>query len=107
MDLEWNQSTNRYRAESNGIRLSGEIIQIGAVRVNEQMEITEKYCEFIKPEYYKKMNRDVTELTDITNEMIADGRPFREVITEFHFDCQVRKLSPKTIALYDRQQVFL
>ena len=24
----------------------------------------------------------------------------REVITEFHFDCQVRKLSPKTIALY-------
>ena len=43
MDLEWNQSTNRYRAESNGIRLSGEIIQIGAVRVNEQMEITEKY----------------------------------------------------------------
>ena len=83
MDLEWNQSTNRYRAESNGIRLSGEIIQIGAVRVNEQMEITEKYCEFIKPEYYKKMNRDVTKLTDITNEMIADGRPFREVITEF------------------------
>ena len=31
----------------------------------------------------------------------------REVIIEFHFDCQVRKLSPKTIALYDRQQVFL
>ena len=31
----------------------------------------------------------------------------REVITEFHFDCQVRKLSPKTIALYDRQLEYL
>lgn len=31
----------------------------------------------------------------------------REVVTEFHFDCQVRKLSPKTIALYDRQLEYL
>ncbi len=31
----------------------------------------------------------------------------REVITEFHFDCQVRKLSSKTIALYDRQLEYL
>ncbi len=31
----------------------------------------------------------------------------REVITEFHFDCQVLKLSPKTIALYDRQLEYL
>ena len=31
----------------------------------------------------------------------------REVITEFHFDCQVRKLSPKTIALYDLQLEYL
>ena len=31
----------------------------------------------------------------------------REAITEFHFDCQVRKLSPKTIALYDRQLEYL
>ena len=28
----------------------------------------------------------------------------REVITEFHFDCQVRKLSSKTIALYYSEQ---
>ncbi len=31
----------------------------------------------------------------------------REVVTEFHFDCQVRKLSSKTIALYDRQLEYL
>ncbi len=31
----------------------------------------------------------------------------REVITEFHFDCQVRKLSPKTIRLYDCQLEYL
>ncbi|MBR3017065.1 MAG: tyrosine-type recombinase/integrase [Clostridia bacterium] len=31
----------------------------------------------------------------------------RDAITEFHFDCQVRKLSPKTIALYDRQLEYI
>ncbi len=31
----------------------------------------------------------------------------REAITEFHFDCQVRKLLPKTIKLYDRQLEYL
>ena len=83
MDLEWNQSSTRYRAERNGILLTGEIIEIGAVRVDENMEILEQYCEIVKPECYQKMNRNVTELTDITNEMIAEGRPFKEVIAEF------------------------
>ncbi len=83
MDLEWNQSATRYRAERNGIRLSGEIVEIGAVRVDENMEILDRYSSFIKPECYQKMNRDVTELTDITDEMLAEARPFREVIAEF------------------------
>ena len=83
MDLEWNQSSTRYRAERNGIRLSGEIIQIGAVRVDGDMQILDQYCQIVKPECYQKMNRDVTELTDITDEMIAEGRPFGEVIREF------------------------
>lgn len=32
---------------------------------------------------------------------------FRDAVTEFHFDCQVRKLSAKTIKLYDRQLEYL
>ena len=83
MDLEWNQSNTRYRAERNGVRLEGEIIEIGAVRVNGEMEILERYCAFVKPECYQKMNGRVADLTDITNDMIHAGRPFREVITEF------------------------
>ena len=47
------------------------------------MEILDRYCQFIKPECYQKMNGNVKELTDITNEMIQQGKPFREVITEF------------------------
>ena len=70
MDLEWNQSNTRYRAKRNGVRLSGEIVEIGAVRVDENMEILDRYCQFIKPECYQKMNGNVKELTDITNEMI-------------------------------------
>ncbi len=83
MDLEWNQSNTRYRAERNGVRLEGEIIEIGAVRVNGEMEILERYCAFVKPECYQKMNGRVAELTDITTDMIHAGRPFREVMAEF------------------------
>jgi DNA polymerase III, alpha subunit (gram-positive type) len=83
MDLEWNQSITKYRATRNGVRLSGEIVEIGAVRVNGDMEVIEQYCEFVKPECYQKMQHNVKELTEITNEMIAGGRPFKEVITEF------------------------
>ncbi|MBE6029694.1 MAG: hypothetical protein E7226_06095 [Clostridiales bacterium] len=56
MDLEWNQSNTRYRAERNGVRLSGEIVEIGAVRVDDNLEILDRYCEFVKPECYQKMN---------------------------------------------------
>ena len=83
MDLEWNQPATRYRAERNDVRLQGEIVEIGAVRVDEKMEILDRYCSFIKPECYQKMNRNVTELTDITDEMLAGARPFREVMAEF------------------------
>ena len=83
MDLEWNQSINTYVAESNGIRLHGEIVQIGAVKLNEKLEITDKYSELIKPVHYKKMQQGVVDLTEITDEMVQEGRPFPEVAEEF------------------------
>ena len=83
LDLEWNQSNTRYRPERNGILLGGEIVEFGAVRVNEKMEILDNYREFVKPEHFRKMKHEVRELTDITNEMIDGGRPFKDVMAEF------------------------
>lgn len=41
LDLEWNQAPSREKTVTTPVRLSGEIIQIGAVRVSEAGEILE------------------------------------------------------------------
>lgn len=83
MDLEWNQALSRQRMVRDPIRLDGEIIQIGAVKLDEDLNEVDRYSQIIKPVYYTKMLKSVTELTDITDEMINAGRPFVEVCNEF------------------------
>ncbi len=83
MDLEFNYPATRFRSEQNGIRLTQEIIQIGAVKLNEGLEQTDSFCAFVKPTAYPKMNRDVQELTEITTEMIHSGKPFPETVEDF------------------------
>ena len=65
--------------------MTGEIIQIGAVIINNlvEMEIEDKYSELIRPKYYKKIHKDVTAVTDLTNEIVDKGRDFKTVCQEF------------------------
>ena len=84
MDLEFNHPRSRALiSENNGIELESEIIEIGAVRLNESLEQEDEYCEFVKPTAYKTMNDKVKEVTSITNEMIWSGREFPIVAEEF------------------------
>ena len=65
--------------------LGGEIIQIGAVRIDNlhDLNITDRYSEIVKPVFYTKMNKHVTEVTELTDDDLAQGRPFTEVCAEF------------------------
>lgn len=87
MDLEWNQAISPAKKVRYPIYLSGDIIQFGAVKLagdlSQGPQVLDTYSQIVKPTYYPKMNRDVTALTDITDEMIAKGRPFEEVCPEF------------------------
>lgn len=85
MDLEWNRPLSKQRLVTAPIKLSGEIIQFGAVKIDnlENLNITERYSEIVRPIYYTKMNKEVTEVTDLTDKIINTGRPFKEVCTEF------------------------
>ena len=85
MDLEWNTPLSRQRMVRTPIRLSGEIIQFGAARIDslETMNIMDKYSEIVKPVFYTKMHKEVTRVTDITDATISRGRPFKEVCSEF------------------------
>ena len=83
MDLELNCSNNSYISERNGIRLPNEIIEIGAVKLDEELREVDRFCLFIKPTVYTKMNAEVRKLTEITTDMIHEGTSFPEAIKEF------------------------
>ena len=74
LDLEWNQA---YAQKALAVqkrlscRLRGEVIQIGAVKMDSKMNICGSYQIIVKPQYFKKLHRHVSELTGISQEQMA------------------------------------
>lgn len=89
LDLEWNQpvSKNSYPYLSIGDRMSNEIIQIGAYKVSEEMKITDSFCTYVRPKYYKKLNSVVKRLTNINKEEVRAGKDFIEAAALFRAWC--------------------
>lgn len=89
LDLEWNQpvSKNSYPYLRIGDRFSNEIIEIGAVKVNEKNEIIDTFKAVIKPKYYKKLNSNVMKLTHLKEEIVTGGIGFDVAIAQFRDWC--------------------
>lgn len=85
MDLEWNQCPEGKRKEVEEIPF--EIIEIGAVKLNEKLEIIGDFCEKIKPQVYKKIDQHVGEIIPITMEDLKNCRKFSEVAEDFLLWC--------------------
>lgn len=78
-DLEWNNAYN-YATKSG----MNEIIEIGAVKLNERLEIVDTFKQLIKPQVSKKLSGRFKNLTKITNEEINEfGIPFKAAIDDF------------------------
>ena len=60
-----------------------EIIEIGAVRVNERREILDSYQQVIRPKIYKKLHYKIQEITHFTNEELRNGMNFKKAVTDF------------------------
>lgn len=71
IDLEWNGS---YSKKAHGY--FNEIIEVGAVKVTENMEVIGEFRAAIKPVVSKKLSTIVTDLTNITAEELEDGTTF-------------------------------
>ncbi len=89
VDLEWNQarSNREVVADSNGKKLYGEIIQIGAVRLSEKFKIADTFKINIRPKYYKIIHRKVRQITGISQETLAKGEEFLAAIEKFRKWC--------------------
>lgn len=78
LDLEWN---NAYCKKKKGF--INEIIEIGAVKLDENLQITDTFSMFIKAQIGKKLHSRVKELTNITNDDISAGTPFSQTMALF------------------------
>ena len=90
LDLEWNQAYMQQALAVQkriGAHLHGEVIQIGAVKLNEEMEIIGSYSIIVKPKFFCKLHRHVRDLTGITQHMIDRGTPLPEAAESFRRWC--------------------
>lgn len=77
-DLEWNGS---YTRKTHGY--FNEIIEIGAVKVDESLGSAETFHTVIRPVLSRKLSTIVTDLTNITEEELEDGLSFQRAIELF------------------------
>ncbi len=90
LDLEWNQA---YAQKALAVqkhlrsRLRGEVIQIGAVKLDKNLNICGSYQVIVKPQYFKKIHRHVAELTGITQTQMDLGIPLPEAAERFKRWC--------------------
>ena len=89
LDLEWNQAMS---AKSEvfyhlPIHLRGEIIQIGAVKLNEDFTPGEEFQIDVKPVYFRRMHYKVKKLTGIDSSRLAGADGFKEAMRKFQDWC--------------------
>ena len=77
-DLEWN---NVYGRKIKGF--INEIIEIGAVKLDENLNEISSFSSFVKPSIGKRLRGSVKKLTNITNDDVLGGEPFTQVFSAF------------------------
>lgn len=79
-DLEFNQA---YRCATNKM-LKQEIIEIGAVKVDENFNVIDEFRHYINPKLFKQINPYVQAKTSITMTKLRDcGLSFPQVVKNF------------------------
>nr|WP_312291979.1 3'-5' exonuclease [Clostridium chromiireducens] len=91
-DLEFNQKMNNVTVPDDsienkkGINVSDmpfEIIQIGAIKLNENFETTSTFDALVKPTLYTSIHPYIENLTKITNDKIISSQNFIHVYKDF------------------------
>ena len=83
MDLEFNWPYGNDLSERNGVRLRDEIIEIGAVKLDESLRINGTFSEFVSPTAYCTVNRKVRKLTGISTKMLWYRNSFPVTMQRF------------------------
>ncbi|WP_026651447.1 3'-5' exonuclease [Butyrivibrio proteoclasticus] len=80
-DLEWNQGDAP--AERNGKTLTFEIVEIGAVKLNEKRQKVGEFSRLIKPQIHQHMHYITGKLIHLSMDDLENGDTFQEVARDF------------------------
>jgi len=81
VDLEWNQSNTGEEPEVKEIPF--EIIDIGAIKLNESRTMIDEFNQLVKPSVYQHMHKITSNLIHLHMKDLQKGKPFTEVMAEF------------------------
>lgn len=90
LDMEWNQPWPGSPSSKKvlPVTIRGEIIQIGAVRLDEEGNPGDEFQIMVAPKYYRRLNRRVSKLTGIKEARLREeGVPFPEAMELFRHWC--------------------
>ncbi len=79
IDLEMNMIEKQFRDEQ---KLSSELIEIGAVRLDQNFKMLDTYQTYVLPDY-GPMDEHIIQLTGITDEMLVGAPKFHEAMEDF------------------------
>ena len=85
VDFEWNQAC--YGKGSENRKIPFEIIEIGAVKLDENLKEIDRFSRTIRPKVYKKLHYITRDLTGITQEELCASDPFSYVLVDFMLWC--------------------
>ena len=85
LDLEWNQPISYHSPayKSVGGKLLFELIQIGAVKVDESLRVVDSFSQLIQPQHYVKLHPRIARITHISQDELADAPLFNEAVDAF------------------------
>ena len=87
LDLEWNQPLDAGGAIREPFFFDSEIIEIGALKLNAQLQVVDEFKTFIRPVFYPVMNGDVVRLTKIRPQELEGAPDFPAAYRAFRDWC--------------------
>lgn len=87
-DLEWNQCGSESEILTEPVCLPGEIIEIGAVKLDDTFRKTDELRLLIRPQYYPKLHHRIVSLTGLRDKELAEkGLTFPQAYEKFMEFC--------------------
>ena len=84
-DLEWNigYQPKTFLYHGTELTLRGEIIQIGAVRINARGDVLDTFEVNLRPRIFRKLQHHIAKVTGLSQGDLDAGLPMKEGLQKF------------------------